>query len=89
MDFYSPIYKIAIEADGGQHYTQEGTLKDKIRTKELKKLSIHILRLIDADILKNTDKVCELIEQTIEQIKETPSPFRPRRIRLWRKSSPL
>ena len=86
LDFYSSYYKLAIEADGGQHYTQEGIEKDEIRSRELQKMGIRILRLSDSDIFKNTDEVCELIEQTIEQIKETPSPFRPRRIRLWRKS---
>src|SRR3972149_10697414 len=80
LDFYSSYYKLAIEADGGQHYTQEGIEKDEIRSRELQKMGIRILRLSDSDIFKNTDEVCELIEQTIEQIKETPSPFRPRRI---------
>jgi very-short-patch-repair endonuclease len=34
-DFYLPFYKLVIEIDGSQHYTNEGKLKDKKRTKEL------------------------------------------------------
>ena len=32
LDFYSPEYKLGIEADGGQHYSDEGKVKDKLRT---------------------------------------------------------
>jgi very-short-patch-repair endonuclease len=32
LDFYSPEYKLGIEADGGQHYEEKGRLKDKQRS---------------------------------------------------------
>jgi len=74
LDFYSPDLKLAIEADGGQHYTETGSQKDNIRTKELQILGIQTLRISDGDILKNTDEVCELIEKIIDKILNSPSP---------------
>jgi very-short-patch-repair endonuclease len=50
LDFYAPEYKIAIEADGGQHYTDEGVLQDNVRTKDLDVQGIRLLRFSDRDI---------------------------------------
>ena len=47
LDFYSPENKLCIEADGGQHYEDNGRERDEIRTKELAKLGIELLRLND------------------------------------------
>ena len=71
LDFYSPEYRIGIEADGGQHYTNTGRTKDDIREKELLKYGITILRFGDRDILNNIEGVCKVI---INKIKESPSP---------------
>ncbi len=40
LDFYSPEYKLAVEADGGQHYSEGGLQKDKNREKVLKELGV-------------------------------------------------
>lgn len=65
IDFYSPEYKIGIEADGGQHYESKGRQKDAIRTNELNKLGIKIIRFSDTDILKNIEGVYEVIYRTL------------------------
>jgi len=67
VDFYCPEYRIAIEADGGQHYASDGKLLDAIRTKELNKTGVEVLRFSDHDILTNADAVIEVIQQTIEK----------------------
>jgi adenine-specific DNA-methyltransferase len=36
LDFYSPEFKIALEADGGPHYTEEGKKEDATRSRALK-----------------------------------------------------
>jgi len=77
LDFYSPEYRIGIEADGGQHYTNTGRTKDDIREKELLKYGITILRFGDRDILNNIEGVCKVI---VNKIKKSPSP---------KKSSPM
>jgi len=75
LDFYSSEYKLAIEADGGQHYEDIGKKKDEIRTRELSKLGIEIIRFSDIDILNNIEGVCEAIVTVIENRKISPSPL--------------
>ncbi len=76
LDFYSPEYKLGIEADGGQHYSDKGKVKDELRTGKLAKHGIQILRFSDLDILNNIEGVYAVILKTIEENKEenTPSP---------------
>ena len=69
LDFYSPENKLGIEADGGQHYEDEGKWKDEMRAKELSKQDIEILRFSDRDILNNAEGVSELIQKKIERKK--------------------
>ena len=69
LDFYSAEYKLGIEADGGQHYEEKGRLQDEARTKELSKFGVKIIRFSDLEILENIEGVCELIYETIEDIK--------------------
>lgn len=61
LDFYSPEYKVGIEADGGQHYESKVKYQDEIRTKKLSQLGIQILRFSDREILNNIEGVCEII----------------------------
>ncbi len=73
MDFYSPEYRLAIEADGGQHYEDRGKQKDETRTKELYKLGIELLRFGDEEILSNLEGVCGSILKTLKKkIKDPP-----------------
>ncbi len=74
VDFYSPEYKLGIEADGGQHYEVDGRNKDEIRTRKLSKSGIEIIRFSDIDILNNIEGVCEAILKVIGNRKVSPSP---------------
>lgn len=65
LDFYCPQYRLGIEADGGQHYEDEGKQRDELRTRELNKLGIDILRFNDREILTNINGVYEIIQKTI------------------------
>jgi very-short-patch-repair endonuclease len=73
LDFYSPKYKLCIEADGGQHYNESGRASDEIRTQVLSKVGIKVIRFSDRDILNNIEGVGEVIYRTLLDIK-TPSP---------------
>jgi very-short-patch-repair endonuclease len=73
LDFYSSDIKLCIEADSGQHYTEEGKLQDDERAKVLAKFGIQILRFSDRDILKNIDGVCDVIFGAIKR-NRPPSP---------------
>jgi len=75
LDFYSPEYNLGIEADGGQHYEDKGKSKDALRTRELTKHGVKIVRFSDSDILNNIDGVYEIIQGVIENKKSgSPSP---------------
>jgi very-short-patch-repair endonuclease len=74
LGFYAPEYKIAIEADGGQHYTDEGIIKDTMRANELEVQGIRTLRFSDRDILLNMEGVCEIILREAVNHEKTPSP---------------
>jgi very-short-patch-repair endonuclease len=66
LDFYSPEYKLGIEADGGQHYEDKGKSKDVLRTRELTRHGVKIVRFSDSDILNDIDGVYEIIQGVIE-----------------------
>jgi very-short-patch-repair endonuclease len=74
LDFYSPEHKLCIEADGSQHYEDEGKRRDELRTKELSNLGVQILRFSDRDILNNIEGIYKVIQDAIENNKLTPSP---------------
>ncbi|MBN1445900.1 MAG: endonuclease domain-containing protein [Candidatus Omnitrophica bacterium] len=74
LDLYCPEYKLAIEADGGQHYEPEGQQRDNRREKSLSRSGVKILRFSDIDILKNIEGVWEVIQQELRKRKNPPSP---------------
>ena len=74
LDFYSPEYKLGIEADGGQHYENEMSMQDELRAKELAMVGIEILRFSNLDILHNIEGVCIVIQGVVEKLRNTPSP---------------
>jgi very-short-patch-repair endonuclease len=75
VDFYCPDYRLGIEADGGQHYERKGTIQDDLRTRELNKLGIEIIRFSDREILSNSEGVFEVIQKAIAKKRgKAPSP---------------
>ena len=59
--FYCPKSKLAIEVDGGQHYSAEGKEKDKRRDDYMTREEITVLRFSDREVLGNLDAVLEKI----------------------------
>ena len=62
LDFYCPVKRLAIEADGSQHIDSE---YDAVRTEFLNGHDITVLRFWNNDILKNLEGVREKIIQAI------------------------
>ncbi len=83
LDFYSPEYKLGIEADGESHFGDKGKVKDELRTGKLAGYGIQILRFNNLDIINNIEGVYEVILKTIEEMKKknspSPSPDKKRR----------
>ena len=59
--FYCPKSKLAIEVDGGQHYSAEGKEKDKRRDDYMTREGITVLRFSDREVLGNLNAVLEKI----------------------------
>lgn len=72
VDFYCPSTKLIIEIDGGQHYSEEGKNKDKIRDNYLINLGFKILRFSDREVFENID---EVLTRIYEHLKIPPTPL--------------
>ncbi|HCR72585.1 MAG TPA: hypothetical protein DIW23_14170 [Anaerolineae bacterium] len=71
-DFCAPSKKLIIELDGSQHLEQEEY--DAERTKFLESKGYRVLRFYNNDVMKNIEKVLEVI---LENLYAGISPSRP------------
>jgi len=69
VDFYCPKAKLVIEIDGGQHFSEEGREKDRIRDDYLKGLGLKVMRFSDRDAFENLDGLVQKIYENL------PSPL--------------
>jgi len=72
LDFYCPEYRLGIEADGGQHYGDQGRQREELRTKELSKVGVELIRFNDQEVLSNIEGVYEIIRRVIEKKRGNP-----------------
>ena len=66
-DFYCAKAKLIVELDGGGHYTQEQSKKDALRTEELEKMGLSVLRICNLDVDRNFSGVCEYIDMAVNK----------------------
>ena len=71
VDFYCPSLKLAIEIDGNQHYSKQGFEKDNLRTKEINKQDIQIIRITNKQIDQDFNWICEYLDTEIQRIKKS------------------
>ncbi|MBS4000802.1 MAG: endonuclease domain-containing protein [Desulfobulbaceae bacterium] len=62
VDFYCPKYKLVIELDGSQHYSNSGQEYDLHRDNYLKGIGMKVLRFTNYDVKKRLTAVLEIIE---------------------------
>ncbi len=67
LDFYCDAAALAVELDGGQHYSTEGKLLDALRTEELTPYGVQVLRFSNLDVMQNFEGVCLCIERTVRE----------------------
>jgi very-short-patch-repair endonuclease len=72
LDFYCPECRVGIEADGGQHYEDKGRQRDELRTTELSKIGVEIIRFNDQEIFNNIEGVYEIVQRVIEKKRGNP-----------------
>jgi very-short-patch-repair endonuclease len=65
VDFYCPKAKLVIELDGGQHYSNEGLERDKIRDDYVSEQKLKVLRFSDRDVFENLNGVVEKIYENM------------------------
>lgn len=66
IDFYAPVYKLAVELDGEIHLDKDVIEHDRERDKHLKSFGIKILRIKNEVVINHIDKALELIKKNIE-----------------------
>ena len=66
-DFYCHEYSLVIEIDGSQHYSEEGVVKDAIRTERLEERNLTVMRIPNKLINKNFKDVCYYIDGWIRE----------------------
>jgi very-short-patch-repair endonuclease len=66
VDFYCPAAQLVIEIDGGQHYTEDGAIRDGLRDAYLESLRLRVLRFSNIDVLTNMDGVIAAIVRHLE-----------------------
>ncbi len=61
VDFYCAERRLAVELDGGQHFTVEGLAYDRRRTEYLASRGVRVVRFTNGDLFENTDGVLEML----------------------------
>lgn len=72
VDFYCAKAQLIIELDGSQHYEEKHLIYDKIRTENLEKRNLTIIRIPNNLIFKNFREVCEYIDSLVKQKTQKP-----------------
>jgi very-short-patch-repair endonuclease len=75
-DFYCPALKLAIELDGHKHFSEAGVEYDRERSKYFSAIGIKTIRFSNKDALKNLCTVLANIEETLLELKASPSLFK-------------
>ena len=61
VDFYCAALRLVIEVDGEVHESEQSQVYDEIRSKILHSYGLQILRVTNAEVLGDFDRVCERI----------------------------
>ena len=68
VDFYCHDARLIIELDGSQHYEEKGMLKDRIRTFNLEKRNLTVMRISNNEINRNFREVCDYIDICVKEL---------------------
>ena len=68
VDFYCARLKLAIEIDGIQHNTEQGIIKDELRTERLEKYEIQVIRISNRCIDRDFHRACSYIDNVVQDI---------------------
>ncbi len=57
VDFYCSKLRLVLEIDGEIHFTKDAKEYDRLRTKELQKLDIEVLRFTNEEVIEDIEGV--------------------------------
>jgi very-short-patch-repair endonuclease len=72
VDFYCSKAKLAIELDGGGHFTDNKIDYDNKRTENLEKSGIKVIRFYNTDVDGNFYEVCSKIDREVKSRLTSP-----------------
>ena len=75
VDFVSHSARIVVEIDGGQHFSDQGRARDKLRDEWLISQGYRVLRFSNIEVLKNIDGVLKKLTDVVSD--STPLPALP------------
>jgi very-short-patch-repair endonuclease len=65
VDFFCADRRLAVELDGGQHFTVEGRAYDRRRDEYLAACGVRVFRFANNDLFENSDGVLEALRQSV------------------------
>lgn len=68
VDFYCAKSHLAVEIDGSQHFEDNGLESDAMRTNELQKLGVQMIRFSNREINDEFKAVCQQIDVTVHKL---------------------
>jgi very-short-patch-repair endonuclease len=75
LDFFCVQHRLAIEVDGGQHFSDEGEARDGARTAWLRRAGISVLRFDNLQVLQETEGVMDAILADLDgDVMPSPQP---------------
>ncbi|MBB2495455.1 endonuclease domain-containing protein [Aquipseudomonas ullengensis] len=75
LDFYCAELKLAIELDGGQHFTDEALRRDAQRSEHLQTLGIRVIRFSNLEVLRQLPEVLGEVLRQLEGTTPHPGPL--------------
>ena len=65
VDFYCHDARLIVELDGSQHYDPCNQERDALRSAELERRGLRVIRIPNNEIHRNFDAVCEYIDHCV------------------------
>ncbi len=65
LDFYCVEQRLAVELDGGQHFTAEGQAHDERRSRYLVTRGLRVLRFSNRELFEEIEGVVEKIKEAL------------------------
>lgn len=77
LDFYCHALYLAIEVDGGQHFSPSVIRYDEARTAYLNALNVQVVRYTNSDVMNNLAEVIEDLSQVVRERRRSWPPRPP------------